>query len=158
MSLTSSSMVSLGTGMPGFGLADVDGKTVSDGDFAGKPLLVAFWCNHCPYVIHVQDRFVGLAKDWQGQGIGVVAINSNDVENYPEDSPANMKKRVKEAGYSFAYLFDGAQEVAHSFGATCTPDFFLYDSDHKLVYRGQFDGTRPGSGEATGADLAAAVA
>jgi peroxiredoxin len=157
MSLTPSSMVSLGTELPGFALPDVQGQSVSNTDFAGNPMLVAFWCNHCPYVIHVQDRFVKLARDWQEKGLAVVAINANDAENYPDDSPANMKKRAKNAEYSFPYLCDETQVVAKSFEAACTPDFFLYDSEHKLVYRGQFDGTRPGSGEATGSDLSAAI-
>jgi thiol-disulfide isomerase/thioredoxin len=150
-------MVELGTKMPVFMLPDVYGNEVGSRGFHGRPVLVAFWCNHCPYVIHVQDRFVELARDWELAGLGVVAINSNDVVNYPEDSPERMLERVQEAGYTFPYLFDEDQQIARTFEATCTPDFFLYDRDHKLVYRGQFDGTRPGGGRATGADLRAAV-
>ncbi|MFG0257272.1 MAG: thioredoxin family protein [Phycisphaerales bacterium JB043] len=157
MALTPSAMIELGTKMPVFQLPDTIGNTIGNRGYHGTPVLVAFWCNHCPYVIHVQDRFVELARQWEGKGLGVVAINSNDVTTHPEDSPERMLERAQEAGYTFPYLFDETQEIARSFGATCTPDFFLYDSSHTLVYRGQFDDTRPGGGNPTGADLNAAV-
>ena len=156
---TNSTMVSLGTKAPQFRLPDPQGKWVSSEDFSGAPaLLVAFICNHCPYVKHVRGAFAKLAKEYQGRGVAVVAINSNDVVNYPDDSPEKMAEEIKLAGYTFPYLYDETQEVARSYQAACTPDFFLFDRDHRLVYRGQFDDTRPNSGRtSTGIDLRGAL-
>jgi thiol-disulfide isomerase/thioredoxin len=114
-------------------------------------------CNHCPYVKHLRHKLAEVASEYQARGVAVVGINSNDVDNYPDDSPAKMKKEVAEAGYTFPYLYDETQEVAIAYRAACTPDFFLFDKDRQLVYRGQFDDTRPDQGEPTGEDLTAAV-
>ncbi len=158
MVLTPSAMVALGTAAPDFALPDTTGAVVRRADFAGKPLLVAFICNHCPYVKHLADGFARVARDLQARGVGVVGINSNDVANYPDDSPEMMVREVAERGYSFPYLFDESQEVARAYDAQCTPDFFLYDGEHKLAYRGQFDASRPGLGlPVTGSDLLAAA-
>jgi len=158
MALTPSSMIPLGTAAPDFALPDLDGSTVSLSDFEGKPLLVMFICNHCPYVIHVNDGLVALAHDYQKKGLAIVAINSNDVENYPEDSPQKMKEYAKRLGYTFPYLFDESQGVAKIYDAQCTPDFFLFDAGHHLVYRGQMDDSRPNTDiPVTGADLRAAA-
>ena len=156
---TPSSMVSLGTKAPSFHLSDPRGRSVSSEDFQGAPaFLVAFICNHCPYVKHIQPAFVAFAKEIQQRGAAIVAINPNDAENYPDDSPEKMAVEAKQAGYTFPYLFDGTQEVAKAYQAACTPDFFLFDRDHKLVYRGQFDDSRPKNGRpVTGADLRAAI-
>ena len=140
---TLSTMTPLGTEAPQFSLPDTAGKTVSRGDFDGRPLLVVFYCNHCPFVKHLADAFASLAREFQDKGVGVVAINSNDVEKHPDDSPARMAEEVESRGYTFPYLFDADQEVAKAYKAACTPDFFLYDAQHKLVYRGQFDDSRP---------------
>jgi thiol-disulfide isomerase/thioredoxin len=121
-------------------------------------LLVAFICNHCPYVKHVAAELAVLGAEYQKRGAGVVAINSNDVENYPDDSPAKMAEEVKSRGYTFPYLYDETQAVAKSYGAACTPDFYVFDTDRKLVYRGQMDSSRPDSGKpVTGEDLRAAL-
>lgn len=146
--------------MPDFSLPDVvTGKTVSLADFKNSPaLLLMFICNHCPYVKHVQAGMTQMAKDFQTRGVGVVAINSNDVENYPEDSPDKMKQEVRRAGYTFPYLDDESQSVAQAYHAACTPDFFLFDGQRKLVYRGQMDGARHGNDvPVTGKDLRVAV-
>ena len=120
--------------------------------------MVAFICNHCPYVKHIRSTFAVRAREWQTRGVAVVAINSNDAAAYPDDSPEAMAQEIAEHGYTFPYLIDDTQEVAKAYGAACTPDLFLFDGDRRLVYHGQFDGTRPGSGTpATGDDLAAAV-
>ena len=159
MVLTPSAMVALGTPAPDFALPDTTGKTVSRSDFDGKPLLVAFICNHCPYVKHIADAWAGIAKRIQDDGVAVVAINSNDADNYPDDAPDKMRDEAAARGYTFPYLFDETQDVARAYEATCTPDFFLYDDRHRLVYRGQLDGSRPGNGvPVTGQDLLAAVA
>jgi peroxiredoxin len=152
-------MLPLGTKAPQFRLPDPQGKWISSEDFTGAPaLLVAFICNHCPYVKHVRPALAALAKEYQGRGIAVVAISSNDVVSFPDDSPAKMAEEIKLAGYTFPYLYDETQEVARAYQAVCTPDFFLFDSDHRLVYRGQFDDTRPNSGRAaTGTDLRSAL-
>ncbi len=122
------------------------------------PLLVIFMCNHCPFVIHVREKLVEAVKDYQSRGVAVVGINSNDVANYPDDSPEKMKADAQKYGYTFPYLYDETQAVARSYDAVCTPDFFLYDGDHKLVYRGQFDDSRPGSDiPVTGEDLTKAI-
>jgi len=151
-------MLSLGTQAPDFSLPNVDGNTVSREDLAGKPLLVAFICNHCPFVKHVIDAFVEKAREYQKKGVKVVAISSNDIEGFPEDDPEHMKQFANERGFTFPYLYDEDQSVARSYHAACTPDFFLFDKAHKLVYRGQFDGARPGNDEpVTGEDLTVAV-
>jgi peroxiredoxin len=151
-------MRSLGTDAPDFTLRSADGTTLSKQDFAGQPLLVAFICNHCPFVRHVIDEFVKQAQSYRDQGVAVVAVNANDVENYPEDSPEHMRSFAEERGFSFPYLFDEDQSMARAYQAACTPDFFLFDKDHKLYYRGQFDAARPGNDEViTGADLGGAV-
>ena len=158
MAATPSSMLSLGTRAPDFSLTNVDGTTVSRDDFAGKPLLVVFICNHCPFVKHIVDAFVERAADYQKSGVAVVAISANDVDAHPEDDPEHMKAFAEEKGFSFPYLYDEDQSVARSYQAACTPDFFLFDANHKLYYRGQFDGARPGNDEAiSGKDLTAAV-
>ncbi len=158
MVLTPSAMIPLGTKAPDFALPDTNGTTVKRRDFRGQPLLVAFICNHCPYVKHVADVFAKLAKQWQDEGIAIVAINSNDVDEYPDDAPEKMVEEVAARGYTFPYLFDESQDVARAYDARCTPDFFLFDGEHELVYRGQLDASRPGSDlPVTGADLQAAV-
>jgi peroxiredoxin len=147
MSLTPSRMLALGTQAPDFTLPDTEGNMISRPDFADrKGLLVMFICNHCPYVQHVRDELARLGREYQEKGIGVVAINANDVANYPEDRPEKMKEEKEKAGYTFPYLYDETQETAKAFGAACTPDFFLFDQNMKLVYRGQLDDARPGSG------------
>ena len=159
MALTPSTMLELGTAAPDFALPDTAGNVVTLSTFADcKALLVAFICNHCPYVKHVADAFAQLAQEYQAKGVGVAAINANDAANYAADSPAKMVDEAKARGYTFPYLFDETQEVAKAFEAACTPDFFLYDADHRLVYRGQFDDSRPSNDEpVTGADLRAAI-
>lgn len=155
---TESSMVALGTAAPDFALPDTEGDTVQRSDFDGQPLLVMFICNHCPYVKHIANRLGEVCGAIQERGVAIVGINSNDVENHPEDSPEHMKAEVKRRGYTFPYLFDESQDVARAFDAQCTPDFFLYDADHKLAYRGQFDSSRPGNDHpVTGQDLLGAV-
>jgi peroxiredoxin len=153
-------MLPLGTKAPGFRLPDAaTGKTVSLDDFAGAPgLLVMFICNHCPFVKHIRGGLAAFGRDYQPKGLAIVAVSSNDVANYPDDSPAKMAAEAKAAGYVFPYLYDETQEVAKAYQAACTPDFFLFDRDRRLVYRGQFDDSRPGNGRpVTGADLRAAA-
>ncbi len=146
MSLTPSTMLPLDTSAPDFSLPDTGGKTVSLSDFEkGKPLLVVFMCNHCPYVKHIQHDFAELVAEYQKKGVEVVGINANDVQNFPEDSPENMAAAAKEIGYTFDYLYDEDQEVAKAYRAACTPDFFLFDGERKLFYRGQMDASRPGN-------------
>jgi peroxiredoxin len=159
MSLTPSTMLPLGTVAPGFRLSDTDGKTVSLEDFKGAPaLLVAFICNHCPYVKHVRHELARLGKEYQGKGVAVVAISSNDVNNYPDDSPKMMAKEKAEVGYTFPYLYDESQQIALAYKAACTPDFYVFDKHQKLVYRGQLDGSRPGNPiPVTGKDLRSAL-
>jgi peroxiredoxin len=156
---TASTMLALGTKAPDFELPDTGGKMVSLKDFAGsKALLVVFMCNHCPYVKHIIDKFVEILKEYQPKGVGVVGINSNDVESFPEDSPENMAKAAKSKGFTFPYLYDENQGTAKTYKAACTPDFFLFDANRKLVYRGQLDDSRPGNGKpVTGVDLKAAM-
>lgn len=155
---TPSTMLPLGTPAPDFSLPDVDGSTKSLADFADSPgLLVVFMCNHCPFVIHLADALAAFAKEHQAKGLAVVGVSSNDVANYPDDSPELMVKEAAARGYTFPYLYDETQEVAKAYRAACTPDFFLFDKDQKLAYRGQFDSSRPGSGVVpTGEDLRAA--
>ena len=152
-------MLGLGTALPSFSLPNVNGKTLSSKDFASsRGLLVAFLCPHCPYVRHIRSEFARVAADLERRGIAVVGINSNDVGSVPEDGPDGMRQEIRDAGYTFPYLFDESQEVARAFHAACTPDLFLFDGRQKLVYRGQFDGSRPNSPEpVTGAALKAAA-
>ena len=158
MVLTPSTMPELDISAPDFSLPAVDGRTVNRSEFAGKPLLVMFICNHCPYVKHLRDHLADTCKDYQEKGMAIVGISSNDVTTHPDDSPEKMAEEAKEAGYSFPYLFDEAREVAKAYKAACTPDFFLYNRNHKLVYRGQYDDSRPDSGiPLTGTDLRAAM-
>jgi len=159
MAETLSTMLPLGTNAPNFSLPDPGGKLVSLEDFNDAPaLLVAFICNHCPYVKHIQKQFAALAKEYQARGVGVVAINSNDVDNYPEDRPEKMAEEIKGAGYTFPYLYDQSQKVAEAYRAACTPDLYLFDRNHCLVYRGQFDDSRPNNARpVTGADLRTAL-
>jgi peroxiredoxin len=154
MALTPSTMLELGTALPPFRLPDVDGHLISDRDFAGSPLLVAFICPHCPFVVHVRDGLGRFAQEYQPRGLAVVGINANDTSQVPEDGPAGMKKEAAAAGYTFPYLRDESQRVAKAFMAACTPDLYLFDRAHRLVYRGQFDSSRPGKDmPVTGADL-----
>jgi peroxiredoxin len=157
--LTPSTMLELGTAAPDFRLPDTNGKTVSLADFKSAPaLVVLFICNHCPYVKHIRSGLAAFGKEYQSRGAGIVAVNSNDVANYADDSPEKMKQEVKSAGYVFPYLYDETQAVARAYRAACTPDIFLFDKDKRLVYRGQFDESRPGNGRpVTGKDLRAAV-
>jgi len=152
-------MLALGTVAPGFRLPDTNGKMVSLPDFAGsRALLVVFMCNHCPYVKHVRPRFLELARDLQSRGVAVVAISANDANAHPEDGPAGMVEEARSFTFSFPYLYDESQEVAKAYRAACTPDFFLFDAEHRLVYRGQMDDSRPGNGKpVTGKDLLEAV-
>jgi peroxiredoxin len=159
MALTPSTMLPLGTSAPDFQLPDTNGKIVSLADFKNaRALLVIFMCNHCPYVIHLRAALAHFARDYAPKNVAIVGINANDVKNYPADSPAKMKDEVKSAGYIFPYLYDETQAVAKNYHAACTPDFFLFGENQKLVYRGQFDASRPGNGiPATGKDLRAAL-
>jgi peroxiredoxin len=153
-------MLPLGTEAPCFSLPDVvSGKTISLTDLPpGRGLLIAFICNHCPYVKHVREELSRMGRDFAASGVATIAICSNSVESHPEDAPDQMAMEARRAGYSFPYLFDATQVVAKSYRAACTPDFFLFDSARKLVYRGQMDDSRPGNGlPVTGADLRAAV-
>jgi peroxiredoxin len=159
MTATASTMLPLGTQAPDFALPDTSGNTVTLSDFNDKKaLLVIFMCNHCPFVKHVLEDMVNLIRECQQKGLAVVGINSNDVENYPEDSPDMMATVAKEKGFTFPYLYDESQQVAKSYQAACTPDFFLFDKDKKLVYRGQMDDSRPGNNiPVTGLDLRKAI-
>ena len=156
---TASTMLPLGTAAPDFALPDTDGKTVSLADFADAPaLVVIFTCNHCPFVKHVAAGLAGLARDYQQRGVAFAGINSNDVDNFPDDSPEKMAGEVKLRAYTFPYLFDASQQVAKAYRAACTPDFYVFDSERRLVYRGQMDGARPGNDvPVTGEDLRAAL-
>lgn len=159
MALTPSTMLPLGTDAPDFSLPDLNGKLVGLTEVRGKqPFLVMFICNHCPYVKHIRGPLAALTSEFQKKGIAVFGINSNDVENYPEDRPEKMVIEAREAKYTFPYLFDAQQEVAKAYHAACTPDFFLFDQKGKLVYRGQFDDSRPGNKiPVSGADLRQAL-
>jgi len=152
-------MLPLGTNAPDFRLPDPSGTIVSLADFQSAPaLLVIFMCNHCPYVKHIRDGLAKLARDYRPRGVAVVGINSNDVANYPADSPAKMAEEAKSAGYTFPYLYDETQAAAKAYRAACTPDLYLFDKDQRLVYRGQFDDSRPGNGiPVTGKDVRAAL-
>ncbi len=161
MALTESTMeLELGTDAPDFALTDVvTGKTVRRDDFRGqKGLLVMFICTHCPYVKHVEKGLAALGMDYDGEPVSIVAIGSNDAAMYPDDGPDGLKRQAESMGFRFPYLYDATQDVAKAYHAACTPDFFLFNADLKLVYRGQFDGSRPGSGvPVTGEDLRAAM-
>lgn len=161
MALTPSNMLPLSTKAPQFNLPDtVSGKTISLKDISQgmKATVVMFICNHCPYVIHVNEEIVRLSNEYLEKEVGFVAISSNDVMNYPQDSPERMKEFAEELGYRFPYLYDETQEVAKAYDAACTPDFYVFDKDELLVYRGRLDGSRPNSGiPLTGEDLRAAL-
>lgn len=160
MSLTESTMLELGTVAPDFALTDVvTGKTVRRDDFRGKDaLLVMFICAHCPYVKHIEKTLGELGADYAGKQLAIVAISSNDVTTHPADSPAGLKAQAEAHGFAFPYLYDETQDVAHAYMAACTPDFFLFDKDFCLAYRGQYDASRPGNGvPVTGEDLRAAI-
>ena len=157
--MTSSTVRELGGAAPDFALPDYDGRVVALGDFAAqKALLVVFWSNHCPFVKHIKAAFAAFVREYREKGLAVVAINANDVEAYPEDRPEAMAADAQRYGYVFDYLLDSTQNVARAYGAACTPDFFLFDRDRRLVYHGQFDASRPRNAEPiTGADLRAAA-
>ena len=159
MAETPSTMLVLGTPLPSFALPDLTGKTILSDDFRSAPaLLVAFICPHCPYVRHIRSVFAQFASEYAARGLKVVAINANDAQQFPDDGPEGMKQEAREVGYTFPYLYDEAQEVAKAFHAACTPDLFLYGRDGTLAYRGQFDGSRPGTDvPVTGNDLRAAA-
>jgi peroxiredoxin len=155
-----SAMVPLGTTAPDFTLPRADGSgDVSLADFADSPaLLVVFLCVHCPYVKNLEEDFAAFAREYEARGLAIVGISCNDVDAYPDDAPENMVEQARRVGFPFPYLYDESQEVAQAFKAACTPDFFLYDKDRKLAYRGQFDDSRPSNGlEPTGDDLRMAV-
>jgi thiol-disulfide isomerase/thioredoxin len=157
MVLTPSTMAPLATIVPEFELPDTDGQLVSPEAFRGQPLLVAFISNHCPFVVHLKEALATFAHDYAGR-IGIIAIASNNIETHPADGPEKMAEDKATFGYPFPYVFDETQNVAKDFGAACTPDFFLYDAELALAYRGQFDGSRPGNDvPITGEDLRAAV-
>lgn len=159
MPKTESNPIILGTRAPDFILPDADGNLVTLADFKGSPaLLVAFISNRCPFVVLIREALAAFAKEYAGKGLAVVAINSNDAAAHPEETLERIGAEAKTYGYGFPYLKDAAQDVAKTYGAACTPDFFLYDRDRRLAYHGQFDDARPGNGkDVTGADLRAAV-
>jgi peroxiredoxin len=156
---TLSTMLPLGTKAPDFALPDTTGVVVSRESLEGASgLLVMFLSNHCPYVKHIREELAALGMDYAPRGVAIVGINANDVEKYPDDSPEKMVEEAREAGYGFPYLFDESQEVAKAYKAACTPDFFLFDQNQALVYRGQLDESRPGSEiPVTGEDLRRAI-
>ena len=155
---TASTMLTLGTKALDFSLPNIDGSTVALSGLSDKPaLLVMFMCNHCPFVKHLASALAEFGKEYQEKGLAVVGINSNDVANFPDDSPEKMAEEARAVGYTFPYLYDQTQDVAKAYRAACTPDFFLFDQDRTLVYRGQFDDSRPDNGiPVTGTDLRAA--
>lgn len=160
MALTPSTMLELGTAAPDFLLPDtVSGRNFTFAEIAGEQgTLVMFICNHCPYVVHVNEQLIALGNDYMPRGIGMAAISSNDVQSHPADAPDKMKAQAKSLGYPFVYLYDESQDVARAYEAACTPDFFLFDGDAKLVYRGRLDDSTPGSDKpVTGAELRAAM-
>jgi peroxiredoxin len=156
---TPSTMLPLGTVAPDFELPNVDGRMVAYADAAGaRGTVVMFICNHCPFVKHVADHLAVLGRDYLPRGVGFVAISSNDVAKHPADSPEQMVREAEERGYPFPYLYDETQEVAKAYRAACTPDFYLFDADRRLVYRGQLDASRPGGDvPVTGRDLRVAL-
>ena len=146
MSETPSTMLDIGSQAENFSLPEpATGNLVSLADFIGKPLLVVFSCNHCPYVLHIIDSFTRFANQAQQRGLAVVMISSNDAVGYPADNPAKMTELAQQKGFEFPYVYDESQQVARAYRAACTPDFFLFDSSHQLIYRGQYDGSRPGN-------------
>ncbi len=147
MALKESTMLALGTSMPDFSLPDVRTQQVISSDaFLGKPaLLVMFICRHCPYVVHVQDELTKLTRDYQVKNLGILGVSSNDVSGYPEDAPSRLAEMANQLGWEFPYCYDKSQAVAKAFTAACTPDFFVFDTDRNLVYRGQLDDSRPGN-------------
>lgn len=160
MALTPSTMLPLGTAAPAFSLPDVvSGTTITLDTFKGrKAMLVMFICRHCPYVQHLKEGLAKFGRDYAGRDLGIAAISSNDVANYPDDAPAQLAAMAKELGFTFPFCYDETQDVARAYAAACTPDFFLFDQARKLVYRGQFDDSRPGTAKpVTGKDLRAAV-
>jgi peroxiredoxin len=160
MALTPSNMIPLGTKAPDFFLPDtVTGKFFSFDDVKGPHgTLIVFTCNHCPYVKHIQQQFTAIAEEYLKKGIGMAAISANDIAQYPEDAPDKMKELALREGYSFPYLYDESQEVAEAYDAACTPDFYLFNAEKELVYRGQFDDSRPGNHlPVTGEDLRGAM-
>ena len=159
MARTPSTMLKLGTQAPEFSLLEpASGSQVSLNNFKDSPVLIVFSCNHCPYVLHIIDSFVSMANSYLDKGLSTVWINANDVEHYPDDSPEKMVQLVRDHGFKFPYLYDQTQQVAQAYQAACTPDFFLFDSTHRLVYRGQYDASRPGNNEpVTGHDLKLAI-
>ena len=158
MSRTPSTMLELGTTAPDFDLPEpLSGGSVSLSDYRDMPLLIVFSCNHCPYVLHLLKSFAEYAREVRKSGLSMVMINANDIDNYPADSPQKMIDLAKEYELDFPYLYDESQQVAMAYRAACTPDFFLFDSQHRLVYRGQYDASRPGNDEEiTGVDLKSA--
>ena len=159
MSRTPSNMPDLGLPAPNFCLPDPSGKLYSLNDFKdAQALLVVFMCNHCPFVMHLREALSAFAVEYQPKGLAIVAINANDITSHPQDSPDMMEQEIRRVGYTFPYLYDESQQTAMAYQAACTPDFFLYDADRKLVYRGQFDDSRPGNDiPVTGKDLRAAT-
>ncbi|MEM6320258.1 MAG: thioredoxin family protein [Bacteroidota bacterium] len=160
MALTESNMLPLGTKAPSFILPDtVSGENISFSDVQSDvATVVMFICNHCPYVIHINEALVALVEEYKELGVSFVGISSNDIVNYPQDAPDKMTIHAQEAGYNFPYLYDETQEVAKAYDAACTPDFYVFNGDAQLVYRGQLDGSRPGSEKpVTGEDLRAAL-
>ncbi|WP_287370627.1 thioredoxin family protein [Oceanithermus sp.] len=158
MAVMESQMVPLGSPAPGFDLPDVvSGRNVSLHDFTGRPLLVVFMSNHCPYARHIERKLAEVANAYAGRGVATVWISSNDVENYPADAPEKLAEQARRVGARFPYLYDASQEVAKAYKAVCTPDLFLYDAEHKLFYRGRFDATRPEKGTPGGEDLIRAL-
>jgi peroxiredoxin len=160
MALTESNMLPLGTPAPDFTLPDtVSGTEKSFADIKGENgTVVVFSCNHCPFVVHINDELVSIANDYNNRGVGFVAISSNDVDNYPADSPDKMAIVAKVLQYPFPYLYDASQSVARAYDAACTPDFYIFDAADKLIYRGRMDGSRPGNNlPVTGADLRSAL-
>ena len=159
MALTPSNMLPLGTSAPTFSLPSTSGENVSLSDFDNSPLLmVAFICNHCPFVKHIRTHLASLADEYQSKGVAFVAISSNDIEAYPDDNMENMIMEAAEVGYHFPYLLDESQEVARAYDAACTPDFYLFDQSRSLIYRGQLDNSRPGNDiPVSGEDLRGAM-
>ncbi len=165
MAITYSQMTALGSEAPAFDLPvanpEVDGverATRSLDDYTdAEALVVVFMCNHCPYVVHVEDALVEVARDYQARGARFVGISANEAQHYPADSVENMTRRAQQKNYPFAYLYDASQQVARAYGAACTPEFFIYDRNRRLVYQGRFDETRPGLGAATGHDVRQAL-
>ena len=158
MARTPSTMLALGTPLPSFTLPGLDGTLVSTDQFLDSPgLLVAFICTHCPFVKHIRHEFARFTREYAARGLSIVGVMSNDVEAFPEDGPSGMAQEARDVGYVFPYLFDQTQDVAKAFHAACTPDLYLFDRGRTLVYRGQFDASRPGNGvPITGADIRAA--